>query len=124
MFRCNNTTITATLVKRCLNVQSLVLLSVILLLLANTSEGLRRVDLRSEKIGGPPKRPESFKSMAELNRYLTELAGYYTVIGRPRFGKRSGMPQLASDDRREQPAYSSGRLQRQQEMLMDASDES
>ena len=33
---------------------------------------------------GPPIKPEHFRSVAELNKYLAELNEYYTVLGRPR----------------------------------------
>lgn len=33
---------------------------------------------------GPPVKPEHFRSVAELNKYLAELNEYYTVLGRPR----------------------------------------
>jgi len=33
---------------------------------------------------GPPIKPEHFRSVAELNKYLADLNEYYTVLGRPR----------------------------------------
>jgi len=33
---------------------------------------------------GPPIKPEHFRSVAELNKYLSDLNEYYTVLGRPR----------------------------------------
>jgi len=33
---------------------------------------------------GPPIKPDHFRSVAELNKYLAELNEYYTVLGRPR----------------------------------------
>ena len=32
----------------------------------------------------PPRRPEHFRNMQELNAYLAELRQYYTILGRPR----------------------------------------
>ncbi|ELU14705.1 hypothetical protein CAPTEDRAFT_224912 [Capitella teleta] len=32
----------------------------------------------------PPKRPEHFRNMDELNVYLDKLRQYYTILGRPR----------------------------------------
>lgn len=32
----------------------------------------------------PPKRPNQFRNIAELNQYLAELRQYYTILGRPR----------------------------------------
>ncbi len=32
----------------------------------------------------PPKRPNSFTSLTDLNEYLKELKQYYTLLGRPR----------------------------------------
>ena len=32
----------------------------------------------------PPKRPEQFRNIDELNQYLAELRQYYTILGRPR----------------------------------------
>jgi len=33
---------------------------------------------------GPPVKPEHFRSVEELNKYLADLNEYYTVLGRPR----------------------------------------
>jgi len=33
---------------------------------------------------GPPIKPEHFRSVDELNKYLADLNEYYTVLGRPR----------------------------------------
>ena len=32
----------------------------------------------------PPQRPEQFRNIDELNKYLAELRQYYTILGRPR----------------------------------------
>ncbi|KAI0229995.1 hypothetical protein LSAT2_019599 [Lamellibrachia satsuma] len=57
---------------------------------ANYASGQRLVDLRSSAtLDGPPRRPSKFTTTAQLNDYLTELRDYYSVLARPRFGKRS-----------------------------------
>jgi hypothetical protein len=37
----------------------------------------------------PPVKPENFKSKHELKNYLVDLHNYYSIISRPRFGKRA-----------------------------------
>lgn len=32
----------------------------------------------------PPRRPKNFQSVADLNKYLSDITDYYTVLGRPR----------------------------------------
>jgi len=36
----------------------------------------------------PPTRPQEFKSAQQLRQYLAALNEYYSIMGRPRFGKR------------------------------------
>jgi hypothetical protein len=36
---------------------------------------------------GPPVKPDHFRSVAELNKYLADLNEYYTVLGRPRLAE-------------------------------------
>jgi hypothetical protein len=38
-------------------------------------------------IVGPPRRPDSFRSLDELNQYLAEMRQFYSMLGRPRFGR-------------------------------------
>jgi len=33
---------------------------------------------------GHPRRPDSFRSIDELNQYLAEMRQYYSMLGRPR----------------------------------------
>nr|QUP52000.1 NPF-2 [Urechis unicinctus] len=35
----------------------------------------------------PPRRPAQFRNVDELNQYLAELRQYYSILGRPRFGR-------------------------------------
>ncbi|KAI3383679.1 hypothetical protein SNEBB_009263 [Seison nebaliae] len=37
----------------------------------------------------PPNKPDRFQSKSELRDYLRKLHDYYSVVGRPRFGKRN-----------------------------------
>ena len=40
---------------------------------------------RSVAREGPPTKPDHFRSVDELNKYLADLTEYYTVLGRPRY---------------------------------------
>jgi len=64
-------------------------LLVLVLTLMHCPASGRALSLRSITSEGPPPRPEKFGSVDELNQYLAALTEYYTVLGRPRFGKRS-----------------------------------
>ena len=58
---------------------------VVLTLLASSTEAQ---DVREYSLGmtavEPPRRPEHFRNIEELNKYLAELRQYYTILGRPR----------------------------------------
>ncbi|PVD35838.1 hypothetical protein C0Q70_02807 [Pomacea canaliculata] len=42
----------------------------------------------------PPERPETFRNPAELRRYLQALHEYYSIVGRPRFGRSANKRSL------------------------------
>ncbi|KAK2166652.1 hypothetical protein LSH36_37g13073, partial [Paralvinella palmiformis] len=65
-----------------------VILLVFSLILVLPVHSLKLLQARSSP-DGAPRRPQHFHSIEELNKYLAELTDYYTVLGRPRFGKRS-----------------------------------
>lgn len=44
----------------------------------------------------PPPRPAEFKSATQLRQYLAALNEYYSIMGRPRFGKRGVYAKRAS----------------------------
>lgn len=35
----------------------------------------------------PPKRPTNFRNLEELNQYLAEMRQFYSILGRPRYGR-------------------------------------
>jgi len=53
-------------------------------LILTGTEAFRTIDLRSGPKDGPPTKPEHFRSAEDLNKYLSDLTEYYTVLGRPR----------------------------------------
>nr|QUP52001.1 NPF-3 [Urechis unicinctus] len=79
--------------------QTIVLIGLVAMTTVATCASFKLYDLPSQQYRlyrttrteerGAPKRPQSFQSVAELNRYLSDITDYYTVLGRPRFGKRS-----------------------------------
>lgn len=56
--------------------------------LRSGQRGHLAIEARSVAREGPPTKPDHFRSVDELNKYLADLTEYYTVLGRPRFGKR------------------------------------
>lgn len=60
------------------------LLVAILLPLQCESSNRRIIELRSGPMNGPPHRPDQFKSIDQLNKYLADLGEYYKMMSRPR----------------------------------------
>lgn len=56
-----------------------------LLALTQAPAGIRGLSLRSITSEGPPVRPAQFNNVDELNKYLSALTEYYTVLSRPRY---------------------------------------
>jgi len=61
----------------------------LILLLATTTSMLLCVRSEYGKMLAPPERPTEFTSATQLRKYLAALNEYYSIMGRPRFGKRS-----------------------------------
>jgi len=61
--------------------------SLIVLLVCSTA--LLSVRAEYGKMLAPPVRPTEFTSATQLRKYLAALNEYYSIMGRPRFGKRS-----------------------------------
>ena len=56
-----------------------------LLALTQAPRGAEGLSLRSITSEGPPARPATFTTPEELNKYLSALTEYYTVLSRPRY---------------------------------------
>jgi len=52
---------------------------------------LRDVTAEYGEMLAPPPRPAEFTSADQLRTYLAQLNEYYSIMGRPRFGKRSSV---------------------------------
>lgn len=50
-----------------------------------------------------PRRPDSFRTIEELNNYLAKMRQYYSMLGRPRFGRS------VDEGVRERPRFVSSR---------------
>ncbi|NP_001191635.1 pro-neuropeptide Y precursor [Aplysia californica] len=61
---------------------------VILVVLLLSCMAVLSVRADNSEMLAPPPRPEEFTSAQQLRQYLAALNEYYSIMGRPRFGKR------------------------------------